>query len=175
VPQPVLHTDRLRLEPLADVHLPHEVALDADAEVLRYLFPRARTPEETRARHILRLEEGRQVDGLGMWAGFGPEDAFVGLFMLTPPHELGYRIARAHWRQGYATEGARALLQHGFETVGLELINAETMAVNAGSRAVMAGLGMRYVRTFHAPYDEPVAGIEDGEVEYELTRRDWLS
>jgi RimJ/RimL family protein N-acetyltransferase len=171
----VLRTSRLVLEPLADEHLPHEVALDADAEVLRYLYPCARTPEQVAARHVLRLEEGRQVDGLGMWAGFLADSGeFAGLFMLTPPAELGYRIPRALWRRGLATEGSRALLRHGFGTVGLDRVFAQTMAVNAGSRAVMAGLGLRLERTFHEEYDEPVAGHEQGEVEYAITRAQWL-
>ena len=70
VPQPVLRTDRLVLEPLADRHLELEVELDSDAEVLRYLSSRAHTAEETRVRHAHRMERGREVDGLGMWMGF---------------------------------------------------------------------------------------------------------
>ncbi len=189
--QPVLHTDRLVLEPLADEHLDLEIELDSDAEVLRYLFPRAHTPDETRAKHAERLARGRQVDGLGMWMGFvddgGSRDAasFVGLYMLTPPHgpsqprvpdlaDLGYRIRRDRWRQGFAREGALELLRHGFETVGLDRVIAQTMAVNAGSRAVMASLGMTYVRSYHEEFDDPVPGTDQGEVEYAITRVEWL-
>jgi RimJ/RimL family protein N-acetyltransferase len=190
VPQPVLNTARLVLVPLADEHVDLEIELDSDAEVLRYLFPRAQTVDETRARHHDRMARAREVDGLGVWMGFvagGQQDAesFVGLFMLNPPHgpsqprlpglaDVGYRIRRDRWRQGFAREGSLALLRHGFETVGLERVIAQTMTVNAGSRAVMASIGLSFVRSFTEDHDEPVAGHEEGEVEYEISRAEWL-
>jgi RimJ/RimL family protein N-acetyltransferase len=56
----------------------------------------------------------------------------------------------------------------------LERIMAQTMAVNAGSRATMARVGLQYVRTFHEQWDEPIPGAEQGEVEYALSRAAWL-
>ena len=70
MPQPVLRTERLVLEPLADHHLDLEIDLDSDPEVLRYLSRAAHTPEQTRARHAVRMARGREIDGLGMWMGF---------------------------------------------------------------------------------------------------------
>jgi len=192
MPQPVLHTERLILEPLADRHVELEIELDSDAEVLRYLSTRAHTPEETRARHVERMGRGREVDGLGMWMGFLDDgrardsSSFVGLYMLTPPHgpsqpkvpglaDLGYRIRRDRWRQGFAREGALELLRYAFGSAGLDRVIAQTMAVNAGSRAVMASVGLTFVRTFHEEFDEPVAGTEEGEVEYAVTRAEWVA
>ena len=87
--------------------------------------------------------------------------------------ELGYRIVRRHWRRGFAGEASRALLRHAFDTVGQSRVIAQTMAVNAGSRAVMTSVGMRYVRTYFPVWDDPLPGAELGEVEYELTREMW--
>ena len=184
--QKTLHTERLTLSPLSDDHLEHEVVLDADAEVLRYLSPRPRTREEVERAHKFRLEQGREVDGLGVWAGFlrAEPDRFVGIWMLQPPHgpsqpkvpgeaDIGYRLLREFWRQGLAKEGSRALVRYGFEDVGLRRIFAQTMAVNTPSRATMASLGMTFVRSFHEDYDEPVEGSDQGEVEYDLTREAW--
>jgi RimJ/RimL family protein N-acetyltransferase len=191
VPQPVLRTDRLVLVPLTDEHLDLETVLDSDAEVLRYLFPRAQTPDETRARHDDRVSRASEVDGLGVWMGFVDEEqqdteTFVGLFMLNPPHgpsqprspglaDVGYRIRRDRWRQGFAREGSLELLRHAFETVGLDRVIAQTMAVNAGSRATMSSVGLTFVRSFIEEYDEPVPGSEEGEVEYAITREEWLA
>ena len=61
-----------------------------------------------------------------------------------------------------------------FEDVGLERVWAQTMAVNVGSRAVMARAGLRYVRTFYLEFDDPIPGTELGEVEYAITRDVWL-
>jgi RimJ/RimL family protein N-acetyltransferase len=50
---------------------------------------------------------------------------------------------------------------------------AQTLSVNAGSRAVLEWVGLSYVRTFPSFMTASVAGVEEGEVEYELTRRQW--
>ncbi|GIJ43523.1 GNAT family acetyltransferase [Virgisporangium aliadipatigenens] len=176
--QPVLRTERLVLVPLADEHLDLEVELDSDPEVLRFLFGRARSRDEVAVAHERRMAAAVPVDGLGNWMAFTPEDDFVGLMMLPPTDqpgaaELGYRLLRRHWRQGLASEASRALLAHGFDTVGLARVIATTMTVNTGSRRVMERLGMRYVRTFHLEFDDPVPGTEQGEVEYEITRSGW--
>ncbi|SDT57451.1 GNAT family N-acetyltransferase [Actinoplanes derwentensis] len=178
MPQPTLRTERMLLVPLADEHLELEVELDADPEVLRFLDGRARTRDEVTAWHAKRIELAGRVDGLGYWMAFGPGDDFIGMMMLPPKPEpgtaeLGYRLARRHWRQGFATEGSRELLRHAFETAGQSRVVAETMAVNVGSRGVMEKVGLRYVRTYH-PDLPPIPGSEHGEVEYAITREQWL-
>jgi RimJ/RimL family protein N-acetyltransferase len=50
---------------------------------------------------------------------------------------------------------------------------AQTMAVNTGSRGVLAAVGMRHVRTFFPAWDDPLPGADEGEVEYEITRAMW--
>lgn len=193
--QPSLRTERLLLVPLGDRHLELEIRLDSDPKVLRYISGRAHTADEVRQRHDERMQLARKIDGLGYWiaycTGGGVRGAappaseadgeFVGLMMLPPAHgpdqpddpsvaELGYRLARRYWRQGLASEASRELLRHAFETVGVERVIAQTMAINAGSRGVMESVGMRFVRTFFTQWDEPAPGAEAGEVEYEITR-----
>ncbi|NHN54719.1 GNAT family N-acetyltransferase [Calidifontibacter sp. DB0510] len=195
---PILTTDRMLLVPLADRHLGLEIELDSDPEVLRFLFGRPRPADEVRRAHAERMELGRRVDGLGYWVAFGvdggargsrapaaEEDGeFLGLMMLPPAHgpdqpddptvgELGYRFRRQVWRRGLATEASRRLLAHAFDTVGQSRVLAQTMAVNAGSRAVMAALGMRHTRTFYPSFEDPLPGADQGEVEYEMTAVEW--
>ncbi len=171
--------------PLADEHLDFEIELDSDPEVMRYLTGRACSPEEVKQAHGRRLAAAAEVSGLGFWAGFTDDD-FVGWWILQPPNgpdqprlageaDLGYRILRRHWRRGYASEGARELIRYGFEEMSLDRIFAQTMAVNAASRATMAAVGLTFTRAFVSgePYDELVPGAEQGEVEYEITRKTW--
>lgn len=105
--------------------------------------------------------------------------AFLGWFEFRPVDgdraevELGYRLRRAAWGHGYATEGSRALVRRGFTGLGVERVVAYTMAVNSGSRRVMEKAGLSYVRTFREDYPETIAGSEHGEVEYALTAADW--
>ncbi|WP_410597979.1 GNAT family N-acetyltransferase [Amycolatopsis sp. lyj-23] len=180
---PTLRTRRLTLTPLTDEHLELEYELDSDPEVMRYLTGRAATREEVIQAHARRMAT---APGFGFWMGFAGEN-FVGWWILRPPHgpdqpdvegeaELGYRLLRRHWRQGYAREGSLELLRYGFEELGLDRIFAQTMAVNTPSRATMASVGMTFARAFVSAvdYEDPVEGAEQGEVEYEITRSRWL-
>lgn len=58
-----------------------------------------------------------------------------------PEVELGYRIGRAHWGKGYASEIARASAQYGFESLGLEKLVAVTHHDNLASRRVLIKAG----------------------------------
>jgi len=197
-PNPTLFTRRLQLVPLSDAHLEHEIELDSDPEVVRFVGngkPRSR--EEVEHLHRGRMARGLDVSGLGFWAGFhrssspavpDPEaesdDGFVGIWILEPPKlnpeglvggqaELGYRLMRKYWRQGIAKEGAQELLRYGFQDLGLERVFGETMAVNQASRATMKSVGMKFERRFHEEFDEMIPGAEEGEVEYAITRDEW--
>lgn len=165
-------------------HLPLLVRLDTDPEVMRYLLGRARTPEE-----VTEFWAPRSADtaadrvGLGWWVGFADGD-FVGWWDASPPQpvpelpttaEVGWRLRPTHWGGGLATEGARAVVEHCFETVGVERVTAETMAINLASRGVMRKLGMRHVRTEVREWDDPLPGWQEGEVVYELTRAEWVA
>lgn len=184
--QATLRTNRIELAPLSDQHLEYEVELDADPEVMRYLGNgRARTREQVEALHPQRLAYPEHTPGLGFWAGFVDAE-FVGLWFLGPPTrpdqgaargqaELGYRVMRRHWRKGLAGEGARELIRHCVEDLGMARVFAETMAVNTASRATMESVGMRYIRTFDQQWEERIPGSELGEVEYAITRREWLA
>jgi RimJ/RimL family protein N-acetyltransferase len=198
VAQPILRTERLLLIPLASRHVELEVELDSDPEVLRYIFGRARERDEVLTSHAQRMASATRVDGLGYWMAFGSDGGaaestrpaseeageFIGLMMLPPAHgpdqpddprvaDLGYRLHRRFWGKGLATEAARTLMSHAFETVGQSRVIAQTMAVNTGSRRVMDAIGMRYVRTYYPSWDDPLPGADLGEVEYEMTRAMW--
>jgi RimJ/RimL family protein N-acetyltransferase len=82
---------------------------------------------------------------------------------------------RGVWGQGLATEGSAALLAKAFGELGIDRVVAEMMAANQASRRVMEKCGMTLVRTYpwHEPH--PVEGAEQGCVEYELTRSQWLA
>lgn len=164
-----METARLRLRPLTPDDLEHLVALQGDPEVMAFITGAGESREvvETRslpdllARRTWLLFEGETFLG---WASLRVEGDEA---------ELGYRLGRAAWGQGYASEAARALVDLGFRQLGLRRIWAQTMAVNTGSRRVLEKAGLRYVGTFHLAWDDPLPGTEQGEVEYAVTRGDW--
>lgn len=175
--RPVLTTERLVLRPLTWDDLPELTALDADPAVMRFL-DRPRTPDAVRERTFARLDPAHDAMGLGYWAG-SERGRFVGWWLLTPEGpglaEIGWRLHTWAWGRGLATEGARAVLDHGFGTAGLERVVAETMVVNVASRAVMEKIGLRHTGIEHRGWDDPLPGAEEGEWLAELTREEWLA
>jgi RimJ/RimL family protein N-acetyltransferase len=181
----VLTTERLILRRFTPDDLDLLVELDSDPEVMRYLTNGKPTPYATVRDEIL----PKIINGYASRPRHGKyatldraSGRFLGWHSLAFPAsgdasqaELGYRLRRAAWGHGDATEGARALVVDAFTTRGLRRVYAETMAVNAGSRRVMEKAGLRYVRTFQLEFDDPIPGTELGEVEYAITREEWLS
>ncbi len=147
---PTLRSERLLLRGWREEDLAPFASLNADPEVMAH-FPSRMTRAESDAA-LERIAEGFRTHGFGLWAvevRGGP--SFIGFTGLgvpsfeshfTPCVEVGWRLARAHWGQGYATEAARAVIRFGFEQKGLEEIVSFTATTNTRSMAVMARLGM---------------------------------
>ncbi|MFD8752218.1 GNAT family N-acetyltransferase [Kitasatospora sp. NPDC059577] len=178
-----LTTERLVLRRFTPADVDELVDLDGDPEVMRHLTggrPSSRQWVEDTLIPCY-LEHYRRYGDLGWWAAHeraGGE--FLGWFEFRPTRdgeraevELGYRLRRAAWGRGYATEGARALVRRGFTGSGVERVVAYTMTVNAASRRVMEKSGLSFVRTFHEDHPETIPGSEHGDVEYALTAGQW--
>lgn len=184
-----LETDRLVLRRFVESDVDNLAELDSDPEVMRFLTGGRPTPRERIRDEVLprRIAEYQRFPRLGLWAAISRSSGeFEGWFALAPPKgadadrgadeaELGYRLRRAAWGRGLATEGSQALVRKAFAELGLRRVWAETMAVNTRSRGVMEKAGLRHVRTFHLDWDDPIEGVEHGEVEYELRREDWAA
>ena len=178
-----LATDRLGCARSRTPTPAHLLALDNDPEVMRYINGgRPTTAESIRERTLPRLLHDHPCTGTrGFWAAEEKATGtFLGWFELRPVDdqdrtvvELGYRLHRAAWGRGYATEGARALVRKGFTDLGAERVTANTMAVNAGSRRVMEKAGLTFLRAYTEDWPDAIEGSEHGEVEYVLTRAEW--
>lgn len=148
---PTLRTPRLVLRPWHGADLEPFAALNADPEVMEH-FPGALSRRESDAA-ARRIQSHFEERGFGLWAveicGVSRFAGFIGLAVprfeahFTPCVEIGWRLARAHWGHGYASEGAREALRFGFDELGLEEIVAYTVPTNRRSRAVMERLGMK--------------------------------
>ena len=87
--------------------------------------------------------------------------------------EIGWRLARAHWGQGYATEAARAALRVGFEQLQLPQIVSFTAVANRRARAVMERIGMRDAGEDFEHPGVPVGHALRLHCLYRLTRDQW--
>jgi len=179
-----LETDRLILRRFTDADVDNLVGLDADPDVMFFIsggIPTARDEIETSVLPRF-LWYHATFPGWGFWAVIEKmSDDFIGWFHLRPDPEdgipdepeLGYRLRRSAWGNGYATEGARALVDKAFADLGASRVFATTMAVNRASRRVMEKAGLRFERAFHADWPVQIPGDEHGDVEYAITREEW--
>ncbi len=151
----MIETERLLLRRWRDSDREPFAALNADPLVMEH-FPAALSREESDAL-VDRIEAGFERNGFGLWAveASGAFIGFTGLSVpgftacFTPCVEVGWRLARTAWGHGYATEAARAVLDHGFGELRLAEIVSFTAVGNLRSRAVMRRLGMT-----HDPADD---------------------
>jgi len=146
-----IETPRLVLRQWREPDRAPYAALNADPAVMEF-FP---APLDRAASDAMVDAWREQIDTRG-WSNWAVEvratAQFIGFVGLTVPRralpfspcvEVGWRLARAHWGQGYATEGARAALRTGFERFGLDEVVSFTALLNLRSRAVMERIGMR--------------------------------
>lgn len=148
---PVSHrTPRLLLRQWREDDLEPFAAMNADPRVMEF-FPGPMTREQSDAfarRHAGELAAGRPGVHAAELRESGEFIGFIGLAVprfeahFTPCVEVGWRLVTSAWGQGLATEGARAVLEHGFGVLDLPEIVSMTAATNVRSRAVMERLGM---------------------------------
>jgi RimJ/RimL family protein N-acetyltransferase len=179
----VLTTTRLELRPWRDSDREPFAALNADPEVMRFMPQRL---DRAASDALLdALQRAIAARGWGAWAVARRDDGgflgFVGLSTVTfsapftPCLEVLWRLKRASWGQGYATEGARACLAFAFETLAEKAVHAFTVPANQRSRAVMQRLGMRHLadQDFEHPRLPPAHPLRP-HLLYRISREEWL-
>lgn len=180
-----IHTNRLILRQWCEQDLEPFANLNSDQRV-REFFPGLLTRQESDS-SVKLMSDHISKTGWGFWAasliqtgefiGFiGLEDVyFTAPFnKLTPAVEIGWRLAFNYWGQGYATEGAKAALQYGFEKISLPEIVSFTTVKNTRSRHVMEKIGMHH----HEIDDFDHPKLSDGHplkrhVLYRLKSNEW--
>ena len=149
---PVLRTERLMLREWRDSDRIPFAELNADPDVMQFM-PKRLNQDESDAL-AQRIKDHFLQNGFGWWAVevVGGESfiGFVGLSIprfsasFTPCVEVGWRLARHAWGNGYATEAARSAVRFGFEELHLNEIVSFTVPHNVRSRRVMERLGMTH-------------------------------
>lgn len=146
----ILETKRLILRPWREEDFQPFAQLNADPRVMEYLIgPLA--PHESNDLAI-GIQNKMKEQGWGIWAievpGVADFIGFVGLAPVrfsapfTPAVEIAWRLAYNYWGLGYATEGAKAVLNFGFQEIKLNEIVSFSVLVNMRSRHVMEKIGM---------------------------------
>ena len=174
----MLETDRLILRPRTDEDLDACFAMNMEPGTLDFIdFPRDGNWQDpaTHRAFIAESHAFQMPDGMGYftlvtrdnpgrflgWVLLAPED------MKGPEVEIGWRLITAARGQGFATEAARAIVAHGFGTLGVDTLIADMYRANDGSMGVARKLGMR-------ERPDPIR-TTDKYVLWELTRDIWTS
>ena len=148
-PGPWLETLRLALREFTPADVDDLHRLDRDPRVLRFL--RASNPRRARRRnppYDASSRYYRLYPDLGAWYATRRDTGrFIGWFALkyagkSPDIEIGYRLLPDAWGRGFATEGAKALLDFGFGDLGLHRIIGVTDRDNHASQRVLANVGL---------------------------------
>jgi len=148
-PAPWLETLRLEFRPFDGGDFDELYRLDSDARVMKYIAdgkPAAREAVAKRLQRFLRYPV--LYPDLGAWrASRRDNGAYIGWFALnyagkTADVEVGYRLLPAAWGRGFATEGARALVDYGFDDLGLHRIIGVTHPGNKASQRVLQKVGL---------------------------------
>ncbi len=155
----IIETPRLLLRTWKEDDLHTFRQMNADREVMRY-FPATLTSAET-DRFYNAIQTEFLTCGYGWYAVEDKENrefiGFIGLHRatfaadFTPCTEIGWRLKKEAWGKGYATEGAAACLNYGFNACKLSEIFSFTAEINQPSQRVMNKIGMRLSHTFDHP------------------------
>lgn len=168
----LLHTPRLRLEPMVPAHRLGLNRLNSDPVVVRYLSGRPETQEETDAM-IQRVQARWAALGFGWWTFIEADsEKVVGAGCIQhlanvagEPLEIGWRLRQDRWGRGLASEAAQAMGDFAFRTQPIDRLVSVCHPDNENSWRVMARLGMRDLGLSRA-YDMDVR-------RYEISREEW--
>lgn len=157
--QIIITTPRLLLRKWEPGDFEPFAALNADKETMRY-FPSTSTAKQT-LEMIERIKAHFELHGFGVYAVERKDNQkFIGYIgfdhprfetYFTPCVEIGWRLSKENWGKGFATEGAKACIDHGFKVLNLKEIYSWTAATNLPSESVMKKAGMSKIGEFEHP------------------------
>ncbi|MGY5047562.1 GNAT family N-acetyltransferase [Streptomyces sp. 900105755] len=152
----ILETPRLILRRWREEDIAPMAAVNADPEVMRWIRDGGVRDEQQTRDGVRAWEDEWDSRGFGLFAveirSTGELAGFTGLSVpgflpeVLPAVEVGWRLGRAHWGQGLATEAAVAAVRFGFGECGLERIVSIVQVGNDASERIVTKLGMRPVR-----------------------------
>ena len=175
-----IRTARLLLREFGEADFDDVHAYAADPQVARFMDWGPNAEAETHHFMRLKLEEQArwprdEVTLAVEHVGDGRVIGSIRLAVSDRPNlagDFGYSLNSAYWRQGYATEASRAVVDAGFRRLGLHRIWAECDVENVGSWGVMEKLGMR--REAHLRDGKLIKGAWRDRYVYALLADEWI-
>ena len=171
---PVLVTERLVMRAPRDSDVDELVALADNRHIAQMLARMPYPYGEAEARSFIAMARTRHA-GATYALTLADTGTFVGCAGLNTTDrglELGYWIGEPHWKRGYATEAAHALVDLAFRSTDISVLHASTRVINPASRRVIHKCGFQYAG--QGMLNSIVAGQVPVE-RYRLDRRTWTS
>lgn len=157
----VIETERLILRTWKDADAQAYFNINQDPRVIEYLLGSLTMQQVTDFMRYM----NSQFDEIGMalWAveekSTGKLMGYIGFDPIKweapfgQTNEIAWRLGSEFWGKGYATEGAKAVLEYGFNKRGLKEVVSFTVPANVRSLRVMEKIGMK--RDFAADFAHP--------------------
>ncbi|MER2535261.1 MAG: GNAT family N-acetyltransferase [Rhizobiaceae bacterium] len=174
IERPFIATERLVLRAPGESDIAALVRLADNFHVAQMLARMPHPYGEAQARAFLAATRGKRA-GATYALTLADTGAFIGcagLNLTDRGLELGYWIGEPHWKRGYATEAAHALVDLAFTETTVPVLHASTRVINPGSRRVIHKCGFQYAG------QGMLNSIAAGQVpieRYRLDRRTWAS
>jgi RimJ/RimL family protein N-acetyltransferase len=157
-----ISTERLLLRPFQLSDSESLFAMNSNPQVMEF-FPKLLSHEESDAM-LGRMIAHYETHGYGCMAVEVPGQTnfagFLGIWNMrfeswfTPGVEIGWRLLPEFQGKGFATEGAKAALQDGFQRFNFEKVFAFMAVQNSKSENVMKKIGMKHIGEFDHPLVE---------------------
>lgn len=178
-----IKTPRLILRQWQDKDRPLFANMTADQKVMKY-FPSVLNRQQSDA-SIDRFMSSIEVNGWGFWAAERCDTqqfiGFIGInnnpegLPFSPCVDIGWRLSSDAWGQGFATEGAKAVMNFAFRQANLSKIVSMTPVLNIVSERVMQKIGLlKTPQNFNHPKVQSGHVLEE-HVLYSLTQCEYLS
>jgi len=177
----MVQTERLILRPWVDDDLAPFAKVSGDPEVMEF-YPKPLTSEEGLSMGV-RIQALINERGWGLWAvELASHKQFIGFVGLhipkdslpcSPCVEIGWRLAKEYWGQGYATEAANESLRYAFTELNLAEVVSFTTLANLPSQAVMQKIGMSNTGDNFMHPDIEAMHPQCEHVLYKISRDEW--
>lgn len=147
-----LETERLMFRDWQASDLEPFHAICSDPSVMQFVGDGTPWSRERTEQFIVSAREMSRTLGFCRWPVIDKASSavigFCGFVPASDSAEIGWRLAKESWGRGLATEAARAVLKHGFESLRFQRIIATVQAPNRASIRVVEKLGMKAESTF---------------------------
>ena len=163
----ILETDRLIMREMRHEDAEALFEMDSNPNVHKYLWNKPFTTIEEIHKYIEMVRSQYERNNIGRFSTILKETneliGWTGIKYIddhiengnTNFYDYGYRLNEKFWNKGYASEASKAWLEHGFNEMNIDVMNAYTHAENGASNHVLSKCGMIFMEDYIDEHGAP--------------------